>query len=48
VLLDNCFWEETALAGYQGINADRPLAKMRSADRADVIKKAWERLLAPA
>jgi TIR domain len=38
VLLDDCLWEESALAEYQGENAGRSLADMAEEERTKTIK----------
>lgn len=48
VLLNECFWEATPLAAQDCVNADRPLAGLRTVQRQTIIKKAWLSVLGDA
>lgn len=44
VLVDDCLWEDSALAAYQSENAEQPLTLLPEGERTRVIKKACLRI----
>ena len=44
VLLDDCLWEVSALADYQGENANQPLTLLSEGEQSRAIKKTCLRI----
>lgn len=44
VLLDDCLWEESPLADFQGENASQPLTLLNAGEQSRMIKKACQKV----